>query len=148
MVRALRAGIDRDRQTLEGLLTDDVRAWSPALSTASLDELFDELDRRDEAFSDVELDVAPLDVGGDYACVEWTVEMTHSGTIVLADDDDHRAIRHPGHVARRHDRRVPRRADLLSAPVLGRAHGARATRRPQTQCASYFDLKKSVELGG
>ena len=46
----------------------------------------DELDRRDEAFSDVELRVAPLDVGGDYACVEWTVEMTHSGTIALAND--------------------------------------------------------------
>ena len=86
LVRALRAGIDRDGQTLQRLLTDDVRAWSPALSTASLAELIDELDRRDEAFSDVELDVAPLDVGGDYACVEWTVEMTHGGTIVLADD--------------------------------------------------------------
>ena len=86
LVRALRAGIDRDRRTLQGLLTDDVRAWSPALSTASLAELIDELDRRDEAFSDVELDVAPLDVGGDYACAEWTVEMTHSGTVVLADD--------------------------------------------------------------
>jgi ketosteroid isomerase-like protein len=70
---------------LQALLTDDVRAWSPALSTASRDELIDELDRRDEAFSAIELDVAPLDVGGDYACVEWTVEMTHSDTIVLGD---------------------------------------------------------------
>jgi hypothetical protein len=86
LVRALRAGFDRDRQALQGLLTDDVRAWSPALSTASLDELIDELDRRDEAFSEVELDIAPLDVGGDYACVEWTVGMIHSGTIALADD--------------------------------------------------------------
>ena len=66
LVRA-RAAIDRDRQTLQELLTDDVRAWSPALSTASLDELVNELDQRDEAFTDIELDVAPLDVGGDYA---------------------------------------------------------------------------------
>ena len=79
----LRAAIDRDRQTLQELLTDDVRAWSPTLSTASLDELVNELDQRDEAFTDIELDVAPLDVGGDY--VEWTVEMTHSGTTVLDD---------------------------------------------------------------
>ncbi len=86
LVRALRAGIDRDRQTLQELLTDDVRAWSPALATVSLDELIDELDRRDEAFSEVELRVAPLDVSGDYACVEWTVDMTHSGTIALAND--------------------------------------------------------------
>jgi hypothetical protein len=91
LVRALRAGIARDRETLQELLTDDVRAWSPALATASLAELFDELDRRDEAFSDVELTVAPLDVGGDYACVEWTVEMTHSGTIALADDSSYEA---------------------------------------------------------
>ena len=86
LVRALRAAIERDRETLQGLLTHDVRAWSPALSTASLDELFDELDRRDHAFTDVALDVSPLDVGGDYACVEWTVQMTHSGTTVLTDD--------------------------------------------------------------
>lgn len=83
---ALRAAIDRDHGTLRDLLTDDVRAWSPAVSTTSLDELIDELDRRDEAFSEIELDVAPLDVSGDYACVEWTVGMLHSGTIALADD--------------------------------------------------------------
>ena len=86
LVRALRAGLDRDRRALQELLTDDVRARSPALSTASRDELIDELDRRDEAFSDIELEVTPLDVGGDHACVEWTVEMTHSGTIALAPD--------------------------------------------------------------
>ena len=85
LVRALRAAIDRDRQTLQDVLTDDVRAWSPTLSTASLDELLDELDRRDGAFADVELHVTALDVGGDHACVEWTVEMTHSGPIVLAE---------------------------------------------------------------
>ena len=67
------------------MFTDDVRAWTPALSTSSLSELIDELDRRDDAFSDIELDVVPLDVGGAYACVEWTVDMTHSGTITLAD---------------------------------------------------------------
>ena len=86
LVSALRASVARDRHTLQGLLTEDVRAWSPALSTASLAELIDELDRRDEAFSDVQLDVVPLDVGGDYACVEWTASMTHSGTILVADD--------------------------------------------------------------
>ena len=67
------------------MFTDDVRAWTPALSTTSLGDLIDELDRRDDAFSDIALDVVPLDVGGDYACVEWTVEMTHTGSITLAD---------------------------------------------------------------
>jgi ketosteroid isomerase-like protein len=86
LVRALRAGIDGDRDALKELYTDDVRAWTPALSTGSLAELMDELDRRDDAFSDIELDVVPLDVGGDYAGAEWSVAMTHTGTLVVAGD--------------------------------------------------------------
>ena len=86
LVRALRAGIERDRRALEEVYTDDVRAWSPALSIGSLAELINELDRRDEAFSNIELEVAPLDVGSDYACVEWSVAMTHTGTIALAGE--------------------------------------------------------------
>ena len=81
--RALRAGIGGDPDTLQAVFTDDVRAWTPALSTSSRDELIAELDHRDDAFTDVELDVVPLDVGGDFACVEWSVNMTHSGTITL-----------------------------------------------------------------
>jgi ketosteroid isomerase-like protein len=86
LIRALRGAIDRDWESLREVLTDDVQTWSPALSTASLDELIAELDRRDEAFSAVDAELAPLDVGGDYACVEWTVEMTHSGMITLDTD--------------------------------------------------------------
>ena len=83
--RALRAGIDGDHDALRALLTEDVRAWTPAFATASLEELIEQLDQRDEAFTDIALDIAPLDVGGDYACVEWTVEMTHTGTLTLGD---------------------------------------------------------------
>jgi ketosteroid isomerase-like protein len=86
--RALRAGIDGDREALQALFTDDVRAWTPAFSAASLNELVDALDRRDDAFTEIELDVVPLDVGGDFACVEWTVDMTHSGTITRPDERD------------------------------------------------------------
>ncbi len=85
LVGALRAGLAGDRQALQAWFTEDVRAWTPALSTASLSELIDALDRRDEAFSEMSLDVMPLDVGGEYACVEWTVDMTHSGPITFAD---------------------------------------------------------------
>ena len=86
LVRALRAGIEGDRRALEELYTEDVRAWTPAMSTGSLTELMDELDRRDDAFSDIALEVTPLDVGGDFACVEWSVAMTHSGALALAGD--------------------------------------------------------------
>src|SRR5688572_4574458 len=86
LVRALRAGVDGDREALQVVFTDDVRAWTPTLSTTSLSELSDVLDRRDDAFSVIALDVVPLDVGGDFACVEWTVDMTHCGRITLVDE--------------------------------------------------------------
>ncbi len=85
LARALRAGIEGDRRVVEDSCTDDVRVWAPALTAASRAELLDALERRDAAFSDVELVVAPLDVGGEFACVEWTVRMTHSGPIALVD---------------------------------------------------------------
>jgi ketosteroid isomerase-like protein len=83
--RALRAGLAGDRATVEAQCTDDVRVWAPALNASSRAELLDALDRRDRAFSDVDVTTTPLDVGGDFACVEWTVRMTHSGAIELGD---------------------------------------------------------------
>jgi ketosteroid isomerase-like protein len=85
LVQALRATIEGDRSTLARLYTEDVRAWTPARSVSSAVELLAELDRRDDAFSDIELDVAPLDVGGDFASAEWRVRMTHTGTFEVRD---------------------------------------------------------------
>jgi ketosteroid isomerase-like protein len=84
LVRALQAGLDGDGSVIRDLCTEDVKAWTPALSASSLAELAAELERRDLAFSDIELAVAPLDVSGDYACAEWSVTMTHTGPLVLA----------------------------------------------------------------
>ncbi len=86
LTRALRAAVERDAETLRTLMTDDVRLWTPALSTASLTELLDGIDRRGDAFVDVQLEVVPLDVGGDFACVEWTAAMTHSAALALTSD--------------------------------------------------------------
>jgi ketosteroid isomerase-like protein len=86
LVRALRASIEGNRSAIAELYTDDVKAWTPALSAASATELAAEFERRDDAFSGIELDVSPLDVGGDYACAEWSVSMTHSGKLALAND--------------------------------------------------------------
>jgi ketosteroid isomerase-like protein len=80
-VRALKAGVDGDRETIEAVYTDDVRAWAPALSASSLSELLHEFDLRDDAFSDIEIEVTPLDVSGDYACAEWRVMMTHTNAM-------------------------------------------------------------------
>jgi ketosteroid isomerase-like protein len=84
--RALRASVDNDSPTLRTLLTEDVRAWTPTLATSSLDELLGELDRRSDAFSEVSLETVPLDVSGDFACVEWTVEMTHTGPLRVSEE--------------------------------------------------------------
>jgi ketosteroid isomerase-like protein len=85
LTRALRARVEGDRETLAALYTDDVKAWTPALSASSAVDLLEELDRRDDAFSDVEVELTPLDVGGEYACVEWRVSMTHTGDLELRD---------------------------------------------------------------
>jgi ketosteroid isomerase-like protein len=85
LVRALVASVEGDASAAGELYTDDVKVWAPAFSVSSAEELVAEIQRRDDAFSGVELDVSPLDVGGDYACAEWTVTMTHSGRLTLAD---------------------------------------------------------------
>jgi ketosteroid isomerase-like protein len=87
LVRALRASLAGDRDQLDDLYTDDVKTWTPAHSTSSRRELVAELDRRDEAFSDVALEVTPLDVGGHHAAVEWRVTMTHSGPLRVGDTE-------------------------------------------------------------
>jgi ketosteroid isomerase-like protein len=85
LVRALQASIAGETAVIPELYTDDVRTWAPAQATSSAAELATEFERRDEAFSDVDLTVIPLDVGGDYAAAEWTVAMTHDGPLTVAD---------------------------------------------------------------
>lgn len=85
LVRALLASVEGDRDTVAKLFAEDVQAWTPARSASSLEELLANFQERDDAFSDWALDATPLDVGGDYACVEWTVEMTHSGPLMLRE---------------------------------------------------------------
>jgi ketosteroid isomerase-like protein len=77
----LRAAFDGDHDALSGLLTEDVRIWAPLRSVYSLRELLSELAHRDDAFSDAAADVTPLEVGGEYACAEWRVTMTHTGPL-------------------------------------------------------------------
>ena len=86
LVRALRAGLDGDTATLEELTTDDVRTWTPTQATSSRQALIEELGRRDSAFSAFDLEITPLDVSGDFACAEWSVAMTHTGSLTLGPD--------------------------------------------------------------
>ena len=86
LARALQAGVAGDRSTLEELCTEDVTAWTPAFSTSSITELVAVLEHRDDAFSDHQLEVVPLDTGGPFAVAEWTLTMTHTGTLDLTED--------------------------------------------------------------
>ena len=87
LVRALRAGVERDAVVIEDLCTEDVRAWTPTLATTSRAELLAELAGRDDTFSDLALEVAPLDVGGDVAGVEWSLAMTHTGPLQVGTEE-------------------------------------------------------------
>jgi len=80
---ALRAGLSGDRERITELATPDVAVWTPSIAASSLDDLLDQLGRGDGAFSDMELDITPLDVGGDRACVEWRVTMVHTGALSM-----------------------------------------------------------------
>lgn len=85
LVRAIEATIKGDSTVVKNLYTEDVHGWSPALHVSSATELAVECEDRDEAFSDPELDLRPLDVGEDRACVEWTARVTHSGQLAISD---------------------------------------------------------------
>jgi hypothetical protein len=83
--RAIRAGVARDAEVLRDLVTPDVRVWTPLIATSSLAELLAALAERDDTFGAIDLDVRPLDVAGDFACVEWTAQLTPRGPFTLAD---------------------------------------------------------------
>jgi hypothetical protein len=85
LIRALEASVIGDSSVVAELFTDDVRGWAPAMSVSSAAELAVELEDREDAFSDIELDVSPLDVGDDRAAVEWIVTVTHSGPLEVDD---------------------------------------------------------------
>jgi hypothetical protein len=75
--------MDGDVETVRTLVTDDVRTWTPGFSTVTSEGLLDALADRVDALSDTALRATPLDVGGDFACVEWTVETTHTGALTV-----------------------------------------------------------------
>ena len=88
LVRALEQSITGDVSGLEDLYTRRVTGSSPVLSVTSLEELAVELEEREDAFSDVEIAVDPLDVSGDQACVEWVASAIHSGPLPLDEREN------------------------------------------------------------
>jgi predicted ester cyclase len=85
LVRALHSGVVGGAEALD-LFTEDVRVWTPTFNARSLADLTAETSVLEAALSDVDLDVRPLDVGGDYACAEWVFSATHSGPLPLGEE--------------------------------------------------------------
>jgi hypothetical protein len=77
--RAIVATISGDTAQLHDLFTPDVLASGPSLHSFSREQLSMEIGRRVSAFSERKVAVAPLDVSGDQACVEWVASGIHSG---------------------------------------------------------------------
>jgi ketosteroid isomerase-like protein len=86
LVQAIEASVTGDSRVVRELYADDVRGWSPVMTVSSAAELAVELEDRQEAFSEIDVDVTPLDVGADQACVEWIATATHSGPLVVDED--------------------------------------------------------------
>lgn len=87
LVRALEVSVLGETASLDELFTKDVTGVSPVLTVSSLEELAVELEEREGAFSEIEIDVVPLDVAGDRACVEWVASAVHSGPLFLDEDE-------------------------------------------------------------
>ena len=86
LVQAIEATVAGDSRVVRDLYADDVQGWSPVMTVSSAAELAVELEDRQEAFSEIDLEVTPLDVGDDQACVEWIATATHSGPLVVDEE--------------------------------------------------------------
>ncbi len=85
LTRVIVAAISGDHSQMQDVFTRDVIATGPGMRVASREQLVRELERRLGAFSERKVSVAPLDVAGDRACVEWVASGTHSGPFSLDD---------------------------------------------------------------
>ena len=86
VVRGIEASIVGDSTVVSDLYTEDVRVSTPALSLESAVELAVEIEDRESAFTDIDIEITALDVGGERACAEWICRFTHSGPLDVNDD--------------------------------------------------------------
>ena len=83
---ALSACILGEVDALPQLFTDDVSGWGPNMLVHSLSELTDVVASREDALSDVAIQVDALDVVGNKGYVEYRVNAVFSGPFALDDD--------------------------------------------------------------
>jgi hypothetical protein len=84
--RALEACILGHAEALPELFTDNVSGWSPNLIVGSLAELTEVIADREDAVSDVTVQVDGLDVVGNKGFVEYRLRAMFSGPFVISKD--------------------------------------------------------------
>jgi len=84
--QALEACIVGDVEPLPKLFTDDVSGWGPHMLVSSLDELKETVAGREDALSDVGIQIDSLDVFGNKGFVEYRINAVFSGPFVLDED--------------------------------------------------------------
>jgi hypothetical protein len=80
---ALEACIVGDVDALPELFTADVSGWGPHMLVSSLDELSETVASREDALSDVGIQIDSLDVFGNKGFVEYRLNAVFSGPFVL-----------------------------------------------------------------
>jgi hypothetical protein len=93
--RALEACVHGDTETAAEVFTDNVSAWSPNMMATSLAELTELLDEREDALTDVSVEIDALDVTGSKGFAEYRVSATFSGPFEI---DENLAIEPNGRV--------------------------------------------------
>ena len=84
--QALEACIKGEVDPLPALFTDKVSVWSPHAHASSLGELTEVVSLREDALSDVDVQVDALDVFGNKGLVEYRVSAVFSGPFVLDEE--------------------------------------------------------------
>jgi hypothetical protein len=72
---------------LPDLFTSDVSGWGPNMLVSSLDELEETVAAREEALSDVGIEIGSLDVFGNKGFVEYRLTAVFSGPFKLDEDN-------------------------------------------------------------
>jgi hypothetical protein len=84
--RALEAGVTGDVDALPEIFTANVSGWGPHMLVSSLDELKETLAAREDALSDVQIEINSLDVFGNKGFVEYRINAVFSGPFVLDEE--------------------------------------------------------------
>jgi SnoaL-like domain len=84
--RALDACVNGQTDALPELFTADVSGWSPNMLVSSLGELTEWVGFREDALSDVNIDVHSADVVGNKGYMEYRLSATFSGPFVIDEE--------------------------------------------------------------